>query len=64
LQQQAANVLAEIDGLLKLPNSPATREQERSEQGREQRLEWRARRLKSVHWLSGPTASLLFPLVS
>jgi prepilin-type N-terminal cleavage/methylation domain-containing protein len=31
-------VLEEIKGLLTMPNSPSTREQERSEQGREQRL--------------------------
>jgi prepilin-type N-terminal cleavage/methylation domain-containing protein len=47
LQLQAANVLAEIDGLL-LPNSPSSREQERSEQGREQRLLLDARTQVSI----------------
>jgi prepilin-type N-terminal cleavage/methylation domain-containing protein len=34
----AADVLAEIKGLITMPNSLSSREQERSEQGREQRL--------------------------
>ena len=34
----AANVLTEINGLLPTPNSPSTRERERSEQGHEQHL--------------------------